>query len=72
MTQDLSEKLTRPEDMTNIKAGTRATHGTVWRADLWANVPTAIQWANTSPVSQPGTIVFNIRDNGQVWTYTFV
>lgn len=43
-----------------------------WRGDLWANVPTAIGWANQSPVSQPGTIIFNIRDNGQVWTYTFL
>jgi hypothetical protein len=71
MTQGLSEKLTRPEDMATIKAS-GVTHGTSWRADLFANVPTAIQWANTPPVSQPGTIVFNIRDNGQVWTYTFL
>jgi hypothetical protein len=71
MTQDLSDKLTSPEDMASIKAG-GLDHGTTWRGDLWANVPTAIQWANTNPVSQPGTIVFNIRDNGQVWTYTFV
>ncbi len=44
----------------------------LWRADLWADVPAAIRWANTNPVSQPGEIVFNIRDNGQVWTYTFL
>jgi hypothetical protein len=40
-----------------------------WRANLWANVPAAITYANNDPISQPGTIVFNIRDNGQVWTY---
>lgn len=42
-----------------------------WRPDLWGNVPQAINWANEIPVSRPGEIIFNIRDNGQVWTYTF-
>jgi hypothetical protein len=41
----------------------------IWRAHLWANVSTAIEYANSSPLSPPGTIIFNIRDNGQVWTY---
>jgi hypothetical protein len=43
-----------------------------WRADLWGDVPAAIHWANQTPISQPGEIVFNIRDNGQVWTYTLL
>jgi hypothetical protein len=43
----------------------------VWRANLWANVPAAIDFANQNPVSLPGSIIFNIRDNGQVWTYDF-
>lgn len=42
-----------------------------WRADLWPNVPSAINWANEIPICQPGEIIYNIRDNGQVWTYTF-
>jgi hypothetical protein len=72
MSQDLSDKLTSPEDIAALKAASSRTHGTSWRGDLWANVPAALQWANSSPVSQPGTIIFNIRVNGQVWTYTFV
>jgi hypothetical protein len=43
-----------------------------WRGDLFANVPAAVTWANTDPVSGPGTIVFSVRDNGQVWTFTFL
>jgi hypothetical protein len=43
-----------------------------WRGDLWANIPTALNWANMDPVSPPGAIFFNQRDNGQVWTYTFL
>ena len=40
-----------------------------WHAHLWNDVPAAINYANQSPLSQAGTIIFNIRDNGQVWTY---
>jgi hypothetical protein len=40
-----------------------------WHANLHANVPSAINYANADPFSQAGTIVFNIRDNGQVGTY---
>lgn len=61
-----------PDDMAAAKGGAGAAGATHWRADLWDNVPSAINWANTIPVSQPGEIIFNIRDNGQVWTYTFV
>lgn len=43
-----------------------------WRGDLWANVPDSITWANMDPISPPASIIFNIRDNGQVWTYTFL
>jgi len=42
-----------------------------WRANLWADVPAAIAFANQNPISLPPSIVFNIRDNGQVWTYDF-
>jgi len=42
---------------------------TEWHANLWENVPAAITYANSPPLSQAGAIVFNIRDNGQVWTY---
>lgn len=49
-----------------------APHAKSWRADLHVNIPAAIGWANASPVSQPGEIIFNIKDNGQVWTYTFL
>jgi hypothetical protein len=42
----------------------------VWHENLWANVPAAIAWANSNPICQAGEIIFNIRDNGQVWTYT--
>jgi hypothetical protein len=41
----------------------------VWRGNLWANVTAAITYANQNPQNLPGTIIFNIRDNGQVWTY---
>ncbi|MDV7088660.1 hypothetical protein [Rhodococcus opacus] len=71
MTQETSDRVTSPDDMSKIKNGAGA-RGSSWRADLWGNVPQAINWANTIPVSQPGEIVFNIRDNGQVWTYTFL
>jgi len=40
-----------------------------WFANLHANVPAAINYANTPWVTPGGEIVFNIRDNGQVWTY---
>ncbi|MFL6124403.1 hypothetical protein [Actinophytocola sp.] len=45
------------------------TQSTEWHGNLWADVPAAIAFANSPPLSQAGTIVFNIRDNGQVWTY---
>jgi hypothetical protein len=72
MSDDMRYELTNPEDAAKIKsqgADVRATKS--WRADLWGNVPQAINWANEIPISQAGEIVFNIRDNGQVWTYTF-
>jgi hypothetical protein len=40
-----------------------------WFSHLWNNVPAAITYANANPISQPGSIDFNVRDNGQVWTY---
>jgi hypothetical protein len=40
-----------------------------WFANLHANVPAAINYANTPFVTPGGEIIFNIRDNGQVWTY---
>ncbi len=55
-----------------IKKSAALTDVTAWRADLWGNVPAAIAFANAPPLSQAGTIVFNIRDNGQVWTYTLL
>ncbi len=45
------------------------THAIAWHGNLWANVPAAIAYANQPPLSQAGTIIFNQRDNGQVWTY---
>jgi hypothetical protein len=66
------DELTDFDQAAEIKKRTATTRAAgSWRADLWGNVPQAINWANTIPVSQPGEIVFNIRDNGQVWTYTF-
>jgi hypothetical protein len=50
-----------------------STDGTArfWRGDLWGNVPQAVNWANQAPVEiKAGQIIFNVRDNGQVWTYT--
>ncbi len=67
------DEIRNPEDAAEIKRlAAEVEGGGSWRADLWGNVPQAINWANTIPVSQPGTIIFNIRDNGQVWTYTFL
>jgi hypothetical protein len=72
MGDEANYDVTNPKDAADIKAAAAALAGSSWRADLWGNVPQAINWANQIPVSQPGEIVFNIRDNGQVWTYTFV
>jgi hypothetical protein len=73
MTQSTSQDVVRTvDDIADLKnSSADDTHGLTWHANLWANVPTAIQYANNDPLSQPGTIVFNIRDNGQVWTYDF-
>ena len=71
MSDDMDHEVTNPKDAADIKSAAAPRAGTSWRADLWGNVNLAINWANTVPVSQPGEIVFNIRDNGQVWTYTF-
>ena len=78
MSDGMYDEVRNPEDAADIKAkavrdAAQADIITrLWRADLWPDVPAAIRWANTNPVSQPGEIVFNIRDNGQVWTYTFL
>jgi len=73
MSDSTDYDVTSPEDAAQIKSRTADIESATksWRADLWGNVPQAINWANTIPISQPGEIVFNIRDNGQVWTYTF-
>jgi hypothetical protein len=44
------------------------TDAVTWRANLWDDVPAAISYANAPPQNGPG-VIFNIRDNGQVWTY---
>ena len=78
MSDGMYEDVKNAEDAADIKASAVRDAATadiitrLWRADLWADVPAAIAWANQDPVSQPGEIVFNIRDNGQVWTYTFL
>ena len=60
------------DEAAGIKKRDAATDApAIWHANLWGNVPAAIAFANASPISGPGTIVFNIRDNGQVWTYDF-
>jgi hypothetical protein len=75
MSDGIYDDVRNPEDAAEIKSraatneATRATGS--WRADLFGNVPQAINWANTIPISQPGEIVFSVRDNGQVWTFTF-
>jgi hypothetical protein len=57
-------------EVAEIKQRDRATDAPpVWQANLWSNVPAAIAYANQNPQNLPGTIIFNIRDNGQVWTY---
>jgi hypothetical protein len=60
------------DEAAGIKSSAGATDATAWQANLWANVPAAIAFANAPPLSQAGTIIFNIRDNGQVWTYTLL
>ena len=78
MSDGMYDDVKNTEDVADIKASAvrdaaeRAIITRLWRAYLWADVPAAIHWANQDPVSQPGEIVFNIRDNGQVWTYTFL
>ena len=78
MSDSMYDEVRNAEDAADIKASAaretaeRAIIGRLWRADLWADVPAAIHWANQDPVSLPGEIVFNIRDNGQVWTYTYL
>jgi hypothetical protein len=72
MSDEVNYDVTNPEEAADIKAAAAALAGSSWQANLWDNVTQAINWANQIPVSQPGEIVFNIRDNGQVWTYTFV
>jgi hypothetical protein len=78
MSDGMYEDVKNAEDAADIKASAVRDAAKadiirrLWRADLWADVPAAIAWANQDPVSQPGEIVFNIRDNGQVWTYTFL
>jgi len=73
MSESADYDVTSPEDAAQIKSRAADIEAATksWRADLWGNVPQAINWANEIPISQPGEIVFNIRDNGQVWTYTF-
>lgn len=65
-------EVTDIEEAAEIKRSTAPTRVVgSWRADLWGNVPQAVNWANQIPVEQPGEIIFNVRDNGQVWTFTF-
>jgi hypothetical protein len=61
------------ETIVSDEAVSPNTDGTArfWRADLWGNVPQAVNWANQAPIEiKAGQIIFNVRDNGQVWTYT--
>ncbi|HEX8744261.1 MAG TPA: hypothetical protein VF712_14110 [Thermoleophilaceae bacterium] len=69
---DPNGEVTNPEEAAEIKKRAATDEPGLWRADLWPNVPAAVDWANRSPISPPGSIVFNIRDNGQVWTYTLL
>jgi hypothetical protein len=75
MTDTVNDDYTNPEDAATIKA--RAAQGGPegggsWRADLWGNREQALNWANTVPVSQPGEIIFQHRENNTCWTFTFV
>lgn len=63
------EVITKAKALEGIEARDDADRK--WRADLMPNVTEAIRWANEEPISLPGEIIFNIRDNGQVWTYTY-
>jgi hypothetical protein len=78
MSEGIYDEVKNPEDAAGIKtsavrdAAQADIITRLWRADLWLDVPAAIRWANINPVSQPGEIVSNIRDNDQVWTYTFL
>lgn len=57
-------------EVENPKPATNNTDAPkTWHGNLHANVPAAIHYANNPWVSPAGEIVFNIRDNGQVWTY---
>jgi hypothetical protein len=67
MAQDLYE-VTDPETAAKKKAA--RTHGSRWIANLHNNATDAINYANHPPLSRAGEIVFNIRDNGQVWTFS--
>jgi hypothetical protein len=60
------EVVNTEEDAARIKSDIVSPR---WHANLWPDVPAAIDYANRPPLSQAGTIIFNIRDNGQVWTY---
>lgn len=57
------------DEAAKIKKGIGVQSSTGWHAHLWEDVPAAVTYANSPPLSQAGSIVFNIRDNGQVWTY---
>jgi hypothetical protein len=72
MTTDSAGEIVHTADeAAAVKSSAKEFDAPRWFANLWGDVPAAIAYANENPVSGPGAIIFNIRDNGQVWTYDF-
>jgi hypothetical protein len=56
-------------EVPQIKAAAASIPPAHWRANLWVNIDAAVAFANQPPLAGPGAIVFDVQDNGQVWTF---
>jgi hypothetical protein len=64
----MTERAYSEDEAADIKKRDR-TDEPRWWAYRWNNFSAAIKYANEEPRAQAGEITFNMRDNGEVWTY---
>lgn len=72
MVTKTEEKVRTQSEAAELKRSDAAAEAATWHARLWGDTTTAVTYANANPISQAGTIEFNVMDNGQVWTFALV
>jgi hypothetical protein len=73
MSYAMNEEVMNPVEAAEIKRRAAMLEGTrQWRFHIHADFRSSVLWANSPPLSMPGAIVFQQRDDGLVNTWTFL